>query len=498
MHRCLDGKPRETSRRVALWLTALLVTFGICQGAGTSVAHAKEPWLLDGELSLGAPLTTPQRDWFGFGGSLAIGVQKPLASWISLAARLRTAGFLDGDTPKNPGVKDPGFGTLNVATLGILFRIPTGGTRRGTGLWIEANGGGGFTGDKLRGSFDAALGYGFSVGPRTSLSPLVRYVQVFQPNDQLSASDARLGLIGLRLALFDRAQASAPVELPPPPPEPEIADRDGDGIADEQDKCIDTPEDKDGFEDTDGCPEPDNDVDGIFDSEDGCPNIPEDKDGFEDDDGCPDDDNDHDGVLDADDTCPTDPEILNGVNDQDGCPDEGLIVMHDDRIVLEERVLFDVMRARVKSSAIPVMQAIVELWKQHPEWMKVRIEGHADVRGDAAFNQALSERRAANVRDSLIKLGLKPEVITAEGFGATRLLTTGTSEEDHRANRRVEFVVIARYGDEGTPDMPPPAASKGAPAPATAPSPTTDPPPKDPFEDPESGAVRPASGEAKP
>jgi OOP family OmpA-OmpF porin len=69
--------------------------------------------------------------------------------------------------------------------------------------------------------------------------------------------------------------------------------------------------------------------------------------------------------------------------------------------------------------------------------MKVRIEGHADIRGDAAFNQALSERRAANVRAALIKLGMNPEIVTAEGFGATRLLTTGTTEEDHRANRRV-------------------------------------------------------------
>lgn len=444
------------------------------------------------------PLTAPQRDWFGFGGSLAIGVQRPLLPWLSLAARLRTAGFLDGDAPENPGVEDPGFGTLNIATLGVLLRVPTGGTRRGTGFWVEGNGGGGFTGDKLRGAFDAALGYGFSVGPRSSISPLVRYVQVFQPNDQLSASDARLGLVGVRVTLFDRAQAPVPVELPAPAAEPEAQDRDRDGIVDEHDKCIDTPEDKDGFEDTDGCPEPDNDLDGIFDTEDGCPNIPEDKDSFEDDDGCPDDDNDHDGVLDADDTCPTDPETLNGVKDQDGCPDEGLIVMHDDRIVLEERVLFDVLRARVKSSAQPVMEAIVELWKQHPEWMKVRIEGHADVRGDAAFNQALSERRAANVRASLIKHGLKPELIVAEGFGATRLLTTGTTEEDHRANRRVEFVVIARYGDEGAPDLPPPSGPATETAPTRTTAPSADPPPKDPLEDPESGAVRSAPKEVKP
>ena len=85
--------------------------------------------------------------------------------WLSLlAASAQDAGFLDGDKPENPGVKDPGFGTLNVATLGLLLRIPTGGTRRGTGLWIEGNGGGGFTGDKLRGTFDAALGYGSRLG----------------------------------------------------------------------------------------------------------------------------------------------------------------------------------------------------------------------------------------------------------------------------------------------------------------------------------------------
>ena len=87
----------------------------------------------------------------------------------------------------------------------------------------------------------------------------------------------------------------------------------------------------------------------------------------------------------------------------------------------------------------------------------MRIEGHAYIRGDAAFNQALSERRAANVRAALVKLGLNPELATAEGFGATRLLTTGTSEEDHRANRRVEFVVIARYGDDGSPPEDPEA-----------------------------------------
>jgi hypothetical protein len=54
----------------------------------------------------------------------------------------------------------------------------------------------------------------------------------------------------------------------------QMADRDGDGVPDDLDKCPDAPEDRDGFEDDDGCPDPDNDGDGILDINDKCPNDP--------------------------------------------------------------------------------------------------------------------------------------------------------------------------------------------------------------------------------
>jgi OOP family OmpA-OmpF porin len=139
--------------------------------------------------------------------------------------------------------------------------------------------------------------------------------------------------------------------------EPSIGDRDGDGYKDDVDKCPDEPEDFDGFQDEDGCPDPDNDNDGIpdvddrcinepedrdgdhdedgcpessdgdrdgdgiLDSKDKCPDEPEDRDGFEDTDGCPDPDNDHDGIPDKVDQCPNDPEDKDGFEDTDGCPD---------------------------------------------------------------------------------------------------------------------------------------------------------------------------------
>jgi len=98
-------------------------------------------------------------------------------------------------------------------------------------------------------------------------------------------------------------------------------DADHDGIPDREDTCPNEPEDKDGFQDADGCPDPDNDQDGIPDALDKCPNQPEDKDGFQDEDGCPDPDNDKDGIPDLQDKCPNEPEDMDGFEDYDGCPD---------------------------------------------------------------------------------------------------------------------------------------------------------------------------------
>jgi len=112
-----------------------------------------------------------------------------------------------------------------------------------------------------------------------------------------------------------------PKPEPEPEPEPTPTDRDGDGLLDPDDKCPDEAEDKDGFQDEDGCPDPDNDEDGVLDADDKCGDEKEDQDGFEDDDGCPDPDNDGDKILDVNDKCPNKPESMNGTDDDDGCPE---------------------------------------------------------------------------------------------------------------------------------------------------------------------------------
>jgi outer membrane protein OmpA-like peptidoglycan-associated protein len=114
---------------------------------------------------------------------------------------------------------------------------------------------------------------------------------------------------------------------------------DGDAVAERFDLCPDQDEDVDGFEDEDGCPDPDNDGDGILDVDDRCPLEAESADGRQDEDGCPEGglpdhpeptgaDTDGDGVLDAADRCPLEPETANGVRDFDGCPEapEALVI----------------------------------------------------------------------------------------------------------------------------------------------------------------------------
>jgi hypothetical protein len=101
---------------------------------------------------------------------------------------------------------------------------------------------------------------------------------------------------------------------------PRAHDRDGDGIPDDVDQCPDLPEDFDGFQDADGCPDLDNDDDGIPDKLDKCPNTKEDEDGYQDADGCPDPDNDQDGIPDTEDACPNEAGPPSPDPKKNGCP----------------------------------------------------------------------------------------------------------------------------------------------------------------------------------
>lgn len=428
-------------------VSVALVTLTLA-GLVPCAARADEPILLGVEGALVVPVTSPTLDRFGVGGTLGVSGSFAVNEWLIPVLRLRAMLLSDGAPPADATLRDPGVGTSFGLTVGLRLRanasLAPGEAQRADGLWFEIDAGGVLTGDLARPAFEVGIGYGFEIDD-VKLGPALRFQHVLHFDDPLDSNSAHLLTIGAELVLFDAHPRAIAEEEPGLP----RGDRDHDGIGDDIDACPDDSEDVDGFEDEEGCPDPDNDRDGILDLDDACPMQPEDLDRWEDEDGCPDPDNDGDAVFDPDDACPNEPETLNGVADDDGCPDEGLIQMIEDRIVIEERVLFDFERARVKHSARPVLQAIVGLWRQHPEWTRVRVEGHADARGDAAFNQELSERRAARVRDVLVDLGMPIDMIEVAGFGSSMPRDTRTLEVAHQRNRRVEFVVVARRASTG-------------------------------------------------
>jgi outer membrane protein OmpA-like peptidoglycan-associated protein len=266
-------------------------------------------------------------------------------------------------------------------------------------------------------------------------------------------------MVGVRLTRGGR-------ELPPRPPEPVELDHDHDGIVDVTDRCPTEPEDKDSFEDEDGCPDPDNDKDGVLDVADRCALEPEDLDSFEDDDGCPDPDNDKDGVLDAADRCIIVPgvEANQGCPDTDGdgdtvvdrldrcpteigppdnmgCPEQKLVKVGTDKLEIVESVYFTLNKATIEVRSYPLLDNVAAVLKVHAE-LRIRVEGHTDSQGDETYNLALSQRRSQSVVEYLVGKGIDRARLEAQGYGESKPIADNRSRGGRAQNRRVVFSII--------------------------------------------------------
>ena len=218
---------------------------------------------------------------------------------------------------------------------------------------------------------------------------------------------------------------------------PEDQDTDGDGIMDSVDQCVLDPEDKDNYQDEDGCPELDNDADGILDTSDECVMVPEDPDGYQDTDGCPDKDNDQDTVLDIEDDCP----FEKGVVSERGCPKkyEGVEIT-ETHIRINQKIHFAYNKAKIKRDSYAILSTVAEVLKDNPE-INLSIEGHTDSRGKDAYNKKLSRKRAKAVMKHLTQKGkINKNRLVFKGFGEEKPIDTNLTDEGRAANRRVEFV----------------------------------------------------------
>ena len=225
-------------------------------------------------------------------------------------------------------------------------------------------------------------------------------------------------------------------------------------------------------------PPPDNDPDrdGIADAQDKCPVEPEDKDGFQDDDGCPDPDNDQDGVADAQDKCPDQPETKNGFQDDDGCPDELPPTVKKFTGVIAG-INFKVNDAALLPASNAVLNKAVAVLQEYKD-LKLEIQGHTDDQplkagGKFADNMALSQARADTVKAYFVSKGIDESRVIAKGYGDTKPAVDpaglkGAALNNARAkNRRVEFQLVSPL-TEGGAATPPPGGAPPAP-PAQAP-----------------------------
>jgi outer membrane protein OmpA-like peptidoglycan-associated protein len=252
-----------------------------------------------------------------------------------------------------------------------------------SGLSVGAGFGVVRTGAATRGDVSAELGWDFRWSGHAQLGPFVRYVQVFQPDaGAIRPEDARALFVGLHVG-FDEGFPQPPPPPPkPPPPKP-----------------VEPPPPPKKEEPPPPPPPPN--------------------------------------------PCPDKPVDYRGPVDEQGCPKK-LVEVIGDTIVLGDKIYFDLSSSDIETRSYPLVKAIADVILAHPEYVLVHIEGHTDDTGQAEWNPILSQWRADAVKKKLIEYGVPAERLDAKGYGYSRPLVPGKTEEARAQNRRVEFHIERR------------------------------------------------------
>ncbi len=177
----------------------------------------------------------------------------------------------------------------------------------------------------------------------------------------------------------------------------------------------------------------DSDNDGVVDGVDQCPGTPS---GVEVDAmGCP-LDSDGDGVVDHLDECPGTP--AGTAVDLKGCA----LPVAGDTILSLTGVNFETDSAVLTAHAKGQLDNAINLITAATDVIGVRVEGHTDSRGSAAYNETLSLKRAESVVHYLVNHGgISADKLTAVGMGESHPVASNDTAEGQAMNRRVDFVV---------------------------------------------------------
>jgi len=208
-------------------------------------------------------------------------------------------------------------------------------------------------------------------------------------------------------------------------------DADGDGVTDDLDRCPNTPAGD--AVDANGCSLPkDADGDGVVDSADRCPNTPA---GTQvDASGCPiSQDSDGDGVNDDRDRCPGTPA---GVQvDAVGCR---ILFQERQTTLVLEGVNFETGKAELTQAARAILLTVAQSLVANAD-IRVEVGGHTDITGSRGLNMRLSQARAESVQSFLLQNGVSADRMTARGYGPDNPIDSNDTRAGRARNRRVEL-----------------------------------------------------------
>lgn len=108
-----------------------------------------------------------------------------------------------------------------------------------------------------------------------------------------------------------------------------------------------------------------------------------------------------------------------------------------------DRLLFETGGAALQPSSQEQLKNIAEIMKAHPE-VNIKLGGYTDNTGAAELNRNLSQNRADAVKAQLISLGIAPERLEAEGYGAEHPVASNDTEEGRAQNRRIDILVTQK------------------------------------------------------
>lgn len=227
-----------------------------------------------------------------------------------------------------------------------------------------------------------------------------------------------------------------------------VKDRDEDGVADEDDACPDQDAGTTGDAKQRGCP-PDRDGDGVPDLVDACA----DEKGDAGANGCPaspapsappaNADTDGDGLLDAADACPREKGAASTDAGANGCPK--FVRVTETEITLLSQVKFrGGDPPPVDAASEPLLTEVRDVLREHPELVKIEVQGHTDNTGDAKYNQKVSAARAEAVRKWLVDHGIPADRLVARGYGPSKPIADNKTADGRVKNKRIAFAVLEK------------------------------------------------------